>query len=754
MKFSKLILLHVFLGICHLSFSQTYKLSNHIPVTDMTGDTLKYAWAGGNNNIQFSDIDLNLDGKMDLVVFNRDGESFSTYLNTGTTGQTSYQYAPEYISNFDSCKCIQWALLEDYNMDGRVDVICGASSGEHFQVYENIIYGSDSVGFEQRYKVLMTVSSGFQPLYQDRTDIPAIVDVDYDGDLDVIASQSGFNLMAHHKNMSMENYGTADSMEFVKESFCWGHFIEDGGTNQILVADTTFCPRGEGSGGPGGSRHSGTSLLVFEANGDSLMELLIGDISYPTANFLVNNGEITHAFMDSVQYRYPQSDSAIDVQLFPAFFHLDINNDQIRDLVIAPNEPIIGENIHGAVTYLNFGQDNDVDFRFEERGFIVSDHIDMGEKSSPVFLDYNLDGLKDILLLGGITIYKVQDTFTTAIHSHLYENVGSAESPAFQLVDIDFLGLDGLTPQIFSGSPAIGDVDGDGDVDLFVGNTLGTIYFFQNTAATGMPANFVLAADPLVRTILADSIDVGSLSRPELYDIDADGDLDLFVGNSFGKIFFYQNNGDSTSMQLSVVSNEWGFIKESNQYGSVFSGAAKPHFMDIDDDGDDELLVGSESGTVSIYQDFANALTDTVIRNGFLLDDNFGWFSAPASAVIDTSGLPTLIIGDDRGGLQLVSITRDNTNPMSIDLQPELPGLRMYPNPTQGKFTIEYEDTSFGNLLTEVQILSPLGQDIFSNAYRGSSIELDLQDYAEGVYIVRIRKGQFQSVRKLVLTKR
>ncbi|MEZ4827232.1 MAG: T9SS type A sorting domain-containing protein [Bacteroidia bacterium] len=730
------------------SVAQNYHLSNGIPVSDDNGQPLAYPWAGGNNNIQFGDIDLNNDGKKDLVVFNRDGEKFSVYVNTGNAGETRYEYAQNLASRFDSCHCTQWMLLEDYNGDGREDVFCGAGSGENIALYKNTVYPGDSVGFVLAYDRLKSLSNNLQTLYQDRTDIPAIVDVDFDGDLDVIATQAGFNIVALHRNRAMEDFGTLDTMVFVKESFCWGHFNESSSSNQLTVADTTFCPRG-GDGGVGGSRHSGTTLLVFDADGDSLVECLIGDVSYPTAALLKNDGELDHAFMTAVEYDYPQADSSIDVQLFPAFYLVDVNNDNIRDLLVAPNEPVAGENINGSVLYLNFGLDNVVDFRFEERGFITGDHIDVGEKSAPAFFDYNNDGLMDLVVGGGITIYKFQDTFKMEIQFHLYENVGTPEVPSFKLKNRDYLGLNSLTPQIYFAAPAFGDLDGDGDQDLVLGNSLGTLFYFQNVAAPGTPANFQLASDPFIRDINGDSVDVGSLSGPTFYDIDKDNDLDLFVGNAFGQIYFYKNNGGPTSLQLSLETNQWGQIKESNAFGSFFSGGAKPFFVNIDEDSDEELLVGSEQGKVSIYEDFTNGLTGVIPRTGYLSDYQFGWFSAPAAVRFDTTQKATLLIGNERGGLMLVTHRPDSNQTSSISPALSIGRINIFPNPTSGIVEVEWESR---NAESEITIFTAMGQMVRRAGVRGNQYQLDLSGYPAGIYFLRINSGGRTGLAKVVLT--
>ncbi|MDX2245308.1 MAG: T9SS type A sorting domain-containing protein [Bacteroidia bacterium] len=721
--------------------AQNYHLSNGIAASDDTGKLLKSAWAGGNNNTQFGNLDLNFDGKKDLVVFNRDGEKFSVYLNTGNVGEVRYEYSAAFESRFDSCKCIQWMLIKDYNGDGREDIFCGAGSGENIAVYKNIVYGGDSVGFELTYDRLKSLSNTLQNLYQDRTDIPAIVDVDYDGDLDIISTQAGFNLVALHRNRAMENFGNPDTLVYVKDSFCWGHFIESSSTNLLTVADTIFCPRGGDGGGTGDSRHSGTTLLVLDTDGDSLVECLIGDVSYPTAALLKNGGEIDHAFMTSVEYNYPQADSSIDVQLFPSFFHLDLNNDQIRDLVVTPNEPIAGENINGSVIYLNEGLDDVVDFRFNGRGFITGDHLDVGEKASPAFFDYNNDGLIDFVLGGGLTIYKFQDTFKMEIQFHLYENTGTPEKPAFKLKSRDYLGLNSLTPQIYFAAPAFGDLDGDGDKDLVLGNSLGTLFYFQNVAAPGTPANFQLSTDPFLRDINGDSLDVGSLSGPTFYDIDKDGDLDLFVGNAFGQIYFYQNNGGPTSPQLSFVTNQWGQIKEANQYGSFFSGGAKPFFANIDEDTNDELLVGSEAGFVSIYEDFSQALTDTVPRTGYLLDYRFGWFAAPAAAVLDTSGKNTLLVGNERGGVMLVSKNPNTTGPLATERELYREKVKVFPNPTQGWVEVVWDIPGFAPQQSEITVFTAMGQKVSETKGFGSTFRINLSGQASGMYFLRINSG-------------
>ena len=86
---------------------------------------------------------------------------------------------------------------------------------------------------------------------------------------------------------------------------------------------------------------------------------------------------------------------------------------------------------------------------------------------------------------------------------------------------------DGIDVGTYS-TPTFADIDGDGDLDLVVGENDGNLNYYENTGT---------ASDPIytARTGTAnpwDGIDVGGYSNPTFADIDGDGDLDLVVGEN------------------------------------------------------------------------------------------------------------------------------------------------------------------------------------------------------------------------------
>ncbi len=77
---------------------------------------------------------------------------------------------------------------------------------------------------------------------------------------------------------------------------------------------------------------------------------------------------------------------------------------------------------------------------------------------------------------------------------------------------------------------SLGDVDGDGDLDLILGDNDGTLYYYENTGTSTSPT-YVARTDsdnPF------DGFNLGGDSTPSLGDVDGEGDLDLVVGSDDG----------------------------------------------------------------------------------------------------------------------------------------------------------------------------------------------------------------------------
>ncbi len=127
------------------------------------------------------------------------------------------------------------------------------------------------------------------------------------------------------------------------------------------------------------------------------------------------------------------------------------------------------------------------------------------------------------------------DSFVGAYYGNtfFFENTGTASAPSFDAHSNKPFGHSDVG---WNASPAFADLDGDGDLDAFVGEAYGNTIFFENTGTASAPAFVAPSNNPFGLA------DVGWFASPAFADIDRDGDLDAFVGErDGGKTFFFEN---------------------------------------------------------------------------------------------------------------------------------------------------------------------------------------------------------------------
>ena len=201
-------------------------------VVKKNGVELVNPWAGGANVPQFSPIDLNNDNILDLMIFDKNGDQINCFINNGTEGIVDYHYAPEYNLKFPELE--DWVLLRDYNCDNKMDIFSSHNGG--IRVYKNTSIDED-LNFQLIGTILTDRGSGPTNLYVSSVDIPHIGDIDYDGDLDILTFTIIGSHVEWHKNNSVENFGTCDSLNFELEDECWGDFSENFSDNSVTLYD-------------------------------------------------------------------------------------------------------------------------------------------------------------------------------------------------------------------------------------------------------------------------------------------------------------------------------------------------------------------------------------------------------------------------------------------------------------------------------------------------------------------------------------
>ncbi len=245
------------------------------------------------------------------------------------------------------------------------------------------------------------------------------------------------------------------------------------------------------------------------------------------------------------------------------------------------------------------------DLRFEALPIkhLTSHHASTGGVS---WIDYNQDGWMDLFIANG---YDVRKNPPEPQPNYLYRNEGNG-----QLVLVEDSPLTAASG--FSSAAAWGDIDNDGDMDVFIANQRGQNNFFFRME----DGHFVQDTNALIAN------DGGASFAANWVDVDSDGYLDLYVANGgFTRRqpdFLYRNRGNG---QFSKIT-EGAIVQDSlASTGSVWG--------DYDNDGDLDLFVPNIQGRNALYRNEGNwdftAVQDDLItgapKHGFGASSTATW---------------------------------------------------------------------------------------------------------------------------------
>lgn len=702
------------------------------PSSAQSATALPYPWAGGLNSCQFCSIDINLDGVHDLLVFDRHGNRILPYLQTGW----GFRPAPEFATRFPDLH--DWVIAADYNCDGKADLFTYGLGGS--RVFENV---SDTIlKFRPVTDMLKSYYySGYIGILLTPVDYPAIADIDGDGDLDLLTFFGLGSYVEYHKNLSMEKYGTCDSLDYRLTDHCWGNFKESEGSNHITLGIT--CPYKNSNeltcNGDGDPKHTGSTMLATDLNGDGVKDLLVGDIDFPQLFALTNGGTPDSANMIALDTLFPSNDRAIRVFSFPAGALVDVDLDGIQDLLVSPFDPnpAISQNVNSIWYYRNYGTDVQPDFLFETDRLFLQDMLDFGSAAAPVLFDLNGDGLTD-LLVGNYGTWDsswydqgvLRSGYTAGIR--YYRNTGTA----FEFVTADLAAASALSVQGLY--PAFGDLTGDGHPDLLLGSSDGTLIFYENAGTTQDPPAFL---PPVLKY---QNIDPGEFSTPQLFDLDNDGLEDLIIGEKAGNINYYRNTGSPASPVFTPVTDSLGRINVTDPAASYYGYSIPCFFRTADQET--RLLAGSESGTIFYYKGIDGNLEGAFTRSDSLFETvgipsaqpAIGWRSAPAIGHISDPSLMDMITGNFSGGLNYFTAFSEPAVIPAINEPSVHPSIRLsvYPNPASRSVTISATgNPSFRDL--QWSVYAPDSRLVLSGEMNGQ-VTLQVGSWKPGLYLIRV----------------
>lgn len=637
-----------------------FRYSGALKFLNAANDTLTNAFTGGFNAPQFNSIDINLDGKKDLLVFDRSGAIIHPYINIGNAGEIKYHYAPQYRNRFPHL--INWVRIEDYDHDGKEDIFTNADPNEphdsnifvqnnHVRVYKNTSTVNKLQFTLMTPSLTCIYSYGEDGVIVSATDMPDVKDIDGDGDLDMVSIQNTGAFVYYFKNYQVEKGLPADSFKFYNVDTRWGSVMI---TDKITLGQTI-----EKSYFKMNAHTNGTTLSLFDQDGDGDFDLYTGD---PANDFLyyVKNGKKEfnwkyNGFSSDTMIAY---DSVIPRNTVQAKLHssltawfLDINNDGKKDLIVSPNSLEDVKTKNNMWLYLNTGTLSNAQFTFVKNNFLQEETIDVGEVFAPALLDYDQDGDMDIIAATKGDWEYWQDASDQLA---LLKNVGSKQKPVFKLIDSNYLNISSLN--LINMKVATGDLNGDGKTDIILSDYDGSLTYLENNS--GSTGN--LTFKPAV--VRFKNISEGVAVSPAIFDLNHDGKGDLILGLTNGFIHYYRNTGkkatgpDFSSIPTSDSLGQIHTIDLSNQN----LGYASPAFFNSGHDSTIEMLTGSYTGRVNSYRMQA-ALEKPFVRIDSVLqlaeDSVFANNSAgdqvrcsPLVADFDEDTIPDLLLGMRNGG--------------------------------------------------------------------------------------------------------
>jgi len=699
---------------------------------------------GGLNTPQFGTMDLNQDGREDLIIFDKAQSKYFTFINNSKSSN-AFTYQP-YFETFLP-KITKVMLVRDFDRDGKKDII-GSSGNQDMVIYKNITGSSDK---GPRFKLLnahyylnnYAFGETYNPLTARNSDYPIVGDMDGDGDLDILKYEAGFGTIGYYLNKEVENsYIKGDSLLLEYSDICWGSFQEKSSANEILLGACGSIKK---------YRHlGGSSLLQYDFDNDGDVDIVMTNSGYNDAIYIENGKtDFSYPYDTAIASTnlFPAS-SPIDMNTFPHLFMEDLNNDGKKDLIVSSGGELDYKDLEQISFYNNSGTNSLPTFDAPDKKFLTSGIIDHGTASAPTLWDEDNDGDLDLFIAasGDYTA-----TAHTSYRIYFYKN----NNGVFELSSSDYANIS--SRNFLDLTISFGDVDSDNKDDLIYGLRDGSVGWFKNTGTLGSPTF------PSPIELLATSI-THSSAKPTMYDMNGDSKEDLIVGFFRGNIAYYKNNGDNTFDLVTdtlggVFTNYLDFSFNPPDYS--YEGYAAPVIVDINNDSFPELITGTVDGKIKVFEinkddpnakfkEFTSPLLTSYLSDT-LRYQSCGFNSIPTIGDINKDSVLDLIVGSHSGGIRsFLGLKSNNLKTLSVkDFSKDNFGL--FPNPAKDYIVIT---NSSNKTLFNIKIHNMLGELILIKTEVQSNSKIALKNIQNGTYIIKlfdINANRYYSKKLLII---
>lgn len=613
-----------------------------VPVFDGLGP-VERPWLGGWETARPQFADADADGDADLFVFESQGR-LRFYRNDGTPAAPDFAFVTD---DWGGRHEAFFGRVADVDADGDLDLLTQAPEFETdvggqtvlqtgAYLYTNTGTSSAPVLVNQSpHPEGFLVDTGGAPI-PCVTTAPDLVDLEGDGDKDLLMGDPSGAFILYR------NVGTPNAPAFAFETNHYQDLLIVFGscTGEGAEPRTLGAMLAEGSG----LRHGYMLFAFHDVDADGLVDLFLGDQFNSNVYFLENLGGTPNPEFACRTQDYFPAQPGFAQMLVTGMADLDADGDP---------DAILGSGVSyttGLFLFRNDGSPTLPLFRVQDADYLPE--LDLGANTAPAFADLDGGGLPDFFLASGADQRIAR-----------FGNYGTAGAPSFGLDEPAWLPL----PTAAWAAPEFADLDADGDLDRFVGMTSGAVRWWRNTGTPTAPAFAEVTDDPAFGDVAGKLIRsaIPAQAVPRFLDDDGDGDLDLVMGGwSFSgaaKLILFRNDGSRQVPDMVLASTDWrGF--------GVLGQQLAPVFADQDGDGDRDLLVGRFDGTFVRAENTGTPAVPAFGTMEVVAGMDVGQGAVPAALDIDGDGDLDVVVGESAGGANLFRADPTGPSPPAFAL--------------------------------------------------------------------------------------